>query len=244
MIPAFEELQRVAEPGWTTTATVSATSATSVSDCPTPTVSMTTTSKAAARAVTAARVAEPDRRDASPAAVERMNTPRSAGSTSIRARSPRRAPPGAPGGGVDGQHGHGAALAAPRRHEPREQRGLADARRSRDTDHVGRCLAAQRGRGDACQQRRRSARARGQCGSRPGTAPREPRSGRGRAGAARVWRPSSFEAVKRPSSGEDPVALGDQRDDVAHHLVQVPVLGGVDGGDARFAQGRRRRRRE
>ena len=93
MIPAFRNCSASPEPGWTITATVSAASATSVSDCPTPTVSITTMSNAAASACAAARVAgaSPPRR--SPAAIERMKMPRSAGSASIRARSPSSAPP-------------------------------------------------------------------------------------------------------------------------------------------------------
>ncbi len=44
MIPALRNCSVSPEPGWTTTATVSQTSSTSVSDWPTPTVSTTTTS--------------------------------------------------------------------------------------------------------------------------------------------------------------------------------------------------------
>ena len=33
------------------------------------------------------------------------------------------------------------------------------------------------------------------------------------------------------------MALGNQRHDVVHHSVQVPVLGRVHGGDAGLAQG-------
>ena len=93
MIPDFRNWSTSPLPGWTTTATVSATSAISVSACPTPTVSITTTSNAAASASAAARVgrAIPPRR--SPAAVERISTPRSEGSNSIRARSPSSDPP-------------------------------------------------------------------------------------------------------------------------------------------------------
>ena len=93
MIPALRNCRASPEPGWTTTAVVSAASATSVSDCPTPTVSITTTSKAAASAWAAARVAGASPPSRSPAAVERMNSPRSAGSASIRARSPSSDPP-------------------------------------------------------------------------------------------------------------------------------------------------------
>ena len=93
MIPALRNWSTSPEAGWTTTATVSATSATSVSDWPTPTVSITTTSNAAASAAAAARVAGASPPIRSPAAVERMNTPGSEGSTSIRARSPSSAPP-------------------------------------------------------------------------------------------------------------------------------------------------------
>ena len=93
MIPAFRNCSASPEPGWTTTATVSAASATSVSDWPTPTVSITTTSNAFASACAAARVAGARPPSRSPAAIERMKTSRSAGSCSIRARSPSSAPP-------------------------------------------------------------------------------------------------------------------------------------------------------
>jgi hypothetical protein len=93
MIPDFRNCSASPEPGWTMTATVSAASATAVSDCPTPTVSMTTTSKAAASAWAADLVAGARPPSRSPAAIDRMKTPRSAGSTPIRARSPSRAPP-------------------------------------------------------------------------------------------------------------------------------------------------------
>ena len=93
MIPALRNWSTSPEPGCTATTTVSAASATSVSDCPTPTVSITTTSNAAASAWAAARVAGASPPSRSPAAVERTNSPRSAGSASIRARSPSSAPP-------------------------------------------------------------------------------------------------------------------------------------------------------
>ena len=93
MIPAFRNCSASPDPGWTITATVSAASATSVSDWPTPTVSITTMSNAAASACAAARVAGARPPSRSPAAIERMKMPRSAGSASIRARSPSSAPP-------------------------------------------------------------------------------------------------------------------------------------------------------
>ena len=93
MIPAFRNCSTSPDPGCTTTATVSAASATSVSDWPTPTVSITTTSNAAASACAAVRVAGARPPSRSPAAVERMNSPRSPGSASIRIRSPSSAPP-------------------------------------------------------------------------------------------------------------------------------------------------------
>ncbi len=93
MIPDFRNCSTSPLPGWTTTATVSARSATSVSAWPTPTVSITTTSKAAASASAAARVGRAIPPSRSPAAVERISTPRSEGSNSIRARSPSSDPP-------------------------------------------------------------------------------------------------------------------------------------------------------
>ena len=93
MIPALRNCSTSPAPGWTTTATLSATSPTSVSDWPTPTVSITTRSNVAASAWAAARVAGASPPTWSPAAVERRNTPRSAGSKAIRARSPSSAPP-------------------------------------------------------------------------------------------------------------------------------------------------------
>ena len=93
MIPALRNCSTSPDPGCTTTATLSATSAISVSDWPTPTVSITTTSNAAARAEAAARVAGARPPSRLPAAVERMKTAWSDGSTSIRARSPSSAPP-------------------------------------------------------------------------------------------------------------------------------------------------------
>ncbi len=172
MIPAFRNWSTSPDPGWTTTATVSATSATSVSDWPTPTVSITTTSNAAASAAAAARVAgaSPPRR--SPAAVERMNTRRSAGSTSIRARSPSSAPP------ERREVGSTASTATDR---PRARHSATSRESSEDlptpggpviADDVRRRLGAERRRATAREQRVGLLARLRRCGSRPGSAPR------------------------------------------------------------------------
>ena len=154
MIPDFRNWSTSPAAGWTTTATVSAASATSISDCPTPTVSITTTSNAAASAWAAARVAgaRPPRR--SPAAIERTKTPRSAGSTAIRARSPSSAPPERRDDGSTARTATRPVEPSPLGHELGEQRRLAGPGRPGDADDVRRRLAAEGGRGDAAQQRR------------------------------------------------------------------------------------------
>ena len=69
--------------------------------------------------------------------------------------------------------------------------------------------------------------------------------GRGGAGRSRFAqaRPELAAVGSAPGlkrrGGVDAVALGDQRDDVAHHPVEIPVLGGVDRGHAGLAQRRR-----
>ena len=153
MIPALRNCRASPEPGWTTTAVVSAASATSVSDWPTPTVSITTTSKAAASAWAAARVAGASPPSRSPAAVERMNSPRSARvGVDPRAVAEQRAA-GALGGRVDGEHGDGAAAVAPGARERAQQRRLAGAGRPGHADHVRGRLAAEPRGGDLGQQR-------------------------------------------------------------------------------------------
>ncbi len=154
MIPAFRNCSASPEPGWTITATVSAASATSVSDCPTPTVSITTMSKAAASACAAARVAGARPPSRSPAAIERMKMPRSAGSLSIRARSPSSAPPERLEDGSTASTATVRPLRAPRGHERAQQRRLARARRPGHPDHVRGRLTAQRLRRHRRQQRR------------------------------------------------------------------------------------------
>ena len=59
----------------------------------------------------------------------------------------------APGGGVDGQHRDRPVPRAPRRHQPREQRRLADAGRAGDADDVRGSLAAERRGRDGREQR-------------------------------------------------------------------------------------------
>ena len=154
MIPALRNWSTSPEPGWTTTATVSAASATSVSDCPTPTVSITTTSNAAASACAAARVAGASPPSRSPAAIERMNRPRSAGSASIRARSPSSAPPERFEDGSTASTPTVRPALAPHARERAQQRRLAGARRPGDPDDVPGRLAAEPGRRDLGEQRR------------------------------------------------------------------------------------------
>ena len=148
MIPALRNCSTSPEPGCTTTATVSATSATSVSDWPTPTVSITTTSKAAASAWAAARVAGARPPSRSPAAVERMKTPRSSGSKAIRARSPSSAPPLRLDDGSTASTATVRPPARHARHSALNKRRLARARRPGDADDVPARLAAQPRRRD------------------------------------------------------------------------------------------------
>ncbi len=154
MIPAFRNCSTSPEPGCTTTATVSATSATSVSDCPTPTVSITTTSNAAASACAAARVAgaSPPSR---PPGGRRADEDAAVGGIGVdpRAVAEQRAA-GALGGRVDREHRDGAPRRPPGGHERGQQRRLAGAGRPGDADDVRRGLAAERGRGDLGEQRR------------------------------------------------------------------------------------------
>ena len=91
--PAFMNCSESPEPGWMHSTMVSATAATSPSDWPTPTVSTITRSRTARISATAATAwsERPPRR--SRAAIERTNTPSSAGSVRSRVRSPRSAPP-------------------------------------------------------------------------------------------------------------------------------------------------------
>ena len=151
MMPALRNWSTSPDAGCSTTATVSAASATSVSDWPTPTVSITTTSNAAASASEAARVAgaRPPRRV--PAAVERMNTWRSLGSASIRARSPSSEPPDRRELGSTASTATDRSLRAPVLDELREQRGLADPGGPGDADDVA---PAPRGRARRGRPRR------------------------------------------------------------------------------------------
>ena len=227
MIPALRNWRTSPEPGWTTTTTVSATSATSVSDWPTPTVSITTTSNATASAPAAARVAGARPPSRPPAAVERMNTLRSPGSRSIRARSPSSAPP------ERRELGSTASTATerpPARHAAASRDSSDDLPtpgRPGDADDLARCLAAQRGRGDRCEQRRESAlrasgraaldevqdrRRRGQvAGSQPGRRASRPSS------ALKPARRLSPRGARRParrcraSSGSGPSPSGCRR---------------------------------
>ena len=148
--PGLEELQRRRpSPGCTTTATVSAASATSVSDWPDPDglddddVERGAPAPARPRAW---RGASPPSR--SPAAIERMNTPRSAGSDSIRARSPSSAPPERREVGSTASTATRAPARPPvARSARRQQRRLAGPGRAGDAhDVAGRLAAEPRGR--------------------------------------------------------------------------------------------------
>ena len=182
MIPAFRNCSTSPDAGWTTTATVSHTSSTSVSDWPTPTVSTTTRSNAGASASAASRVAAASPPSRPPAAVERISTPSSRGSCSMRARSPSSEPPERLRGRVDGQDGDGLLALAPLRHEYRQQRGLARPGRAGYPHDVGCGLASERGGGDLAQQR--SGRVSVRRGSRSRSARRARPSGRPRAACA------------------------------------------------------------
>ena len=215
MIPAFRNCSTSPEPGCTTTATVSATSATSVSDWPTPTVSITTTSKAAASAWAAARVAGARPPSRSPAAVERMNTPRSAGSrVDPRAVAEQRAA-GALGRGSTASTATAAPAPPPRRHQLGEQRRLARAGRA---GHPRRCGAgasppsAAGGRPRAAAPRPPARAAGARLSTRLRTAGAAP-TGR----ASRRRAPSSAPlGLSGSRGGGHAVALGHERDDVAH----------------------------
>ena len=93
--------------------------------------------------------------EAGPAAVERMNTRRSFGSVSIRARSPSSDPPDRRELGSTASTATDFGRRAPVLDELGEQRGLADAGRAGYADDVGRRLVAERGRGDLGEQRLR-----------------------------------------------------------------------------------------
>jgi hypothetical protein len=122
MIPDFRNCSASPEPGWTTTATGVGRLGDLGLGLADADVSITTTSKAAASACAAARVAGASPPSRSPAAVERMNSPRSAGRLDPRAVAEQRAAR-ALGGRVDGQHGDG----------PPAARQAASARRAAST---------------------------------------------------------------------------------------------------------------
>ena len=187
MIPLLRNCSVSPEAGCTTTATVSATSATSVSLWPTPTVSTTTTSNAAASAAAASRVAGASPPSRPAAAVERMKTRVVGGiEGDARAVAEQRAA-AAPRRRVDGEHGDAAARRrATRAISSDSSDGLAGAGRAGDADDVPRRLAAERGGGDAAQQRGDLRRAPRACGSRRGSGPRARRTGRRCAGARRA----------------------------------------------------------
>ena len=93
MTPAFMNCSASPEPGCAQNTTRSVQSPISTSDWPTPTVSTITQSKQARIRTAAGKVRSatpPSRRRA---AMERTNTPASAGSVSMRVRSPSSAPP-------------------------------------------------------------------------------------------------------------------------------------------------------
>ena len=92
-MPAFMNCSESPEPGCTQNTTVSATPATSVSDWPTPTVSISTRSNRARITTMADSVWSASPPSRSRAAIERTKTPSSAQSWTMRTRSPRSAPP-------------------------------------------------------------------------------------------------------------------------------------------------------
>ena len=77
-MPAFMNCSESPEPGWTQKTTVSATPATSVSDWPTPTVSISTRSNSARITTMAATVWSASPPSRSRAAIERTKLPSSA----------------------------------------------------------------------------------------------------------------------------------------------------------------------
>ena len=88
-----------------------------------------------------------------PAAVERMSTPRSAGSKSTRARSPSSEPPERRELGSTASIATVLSLRPPSAQQRGEQRRLTGAGRPRDADDVSLGLAAEHGGGDLGQQR-------------------------------------------------------------------------------------------
>ncbi len=92
-IPAFMNCRLSPEPGWTHSTTVSAAPAMSVSDWPTPTVSISTISKSARISTMAETVSAARPPSLSRAAIERTKMPASPGSVLSRVRSPSSAPP-------------------------------------------------------------------------------------------------------------------------------------------------------
>src|SRR5690606_19217602 len=92
-MPALRNCKTSPDAGCATKQTVSTMCSTSVSVCPTPMVSTTTTSKARASTKTAALAARARPPSSPPEAIERTKMPSSSGSQTMRARSPRSAPP-------------------------------------------------------------------------------------------------------------------------------------------------------
>jgi len=93
-MPAFSVCTSSPEPGWTSTATVSAVRTTSTSFWPAPTVSMMTTSfPKASSAFTASAVAIESPPSWPRALIDRKNTSMSPTFDAIRIRSPSTAPP-------------------------------------------------------------------------------------------------------------------------------------------------------
>src|SRR5882757_6602218 len=93
-IPAFAAWIPSPIPGASRTIVVSASETTSISDCPTPTVSTNTTSQpAASSTLSACGVAQDSPPRWPRVAIDRMNTPLSVACSCIRTRSPSKAPP-------------------------------------------------------------------------------------------------------------------------------------------------------
>ena len=155
MIPALRNCSTSPEAGCTTTATVSQTSSTSVSDWPDADRldhHHVEGGAPARRRPRGWRAARPPSRP--PAAVERIRMPSSLGSWSIRARSPSSEPPERFDDGSTASTATVRPSRAPLRDERGQQRRLAGARRAGHAHQVRRRLAAERRGGDLRQQRR------------------------------------------------------------------------------------------
>ena len=226
MIPALRNCRTSPEPGWTMTATVSATSATSVSLWPDAdglddddVEGGRQRVRGRARGGRQPAQAPGGRRRADEhALVGRVEGDPRAVAQQRAARAPRR--------GVDREHRDAAPGGPPGAHELAQQRRLAGAGRAGDPDDVRARLAAQGGGGDLAQQRRHLL---------VGVAGLDEVEHRGRRRQVAVAQPHA-ELGARHADEAAAVALRHQGHDVAHDLRQVEVLGRVDRRDAGRAQ--------